>query len=604
VMARHWLSPDDAADLGRLDADAIARVKAEAWPEASNADELHDAMVWLGFITDEEARTPNWKGWLAELAKDKRTAKLSTPSRTIWITAERLPQFRAIWPDAPTEPAIAAPGSAAEREWPREEALVEIVRGRLEGLGPATQEALSAPLGLSGGEIAIALAALQTEGFALCGRFTPGIAAVDEWCERRLLARIHHYTVRRLRAEIEPVAARDLLRFLLSWQRVSADTRMEGPEAVEKIVGQLEGFEAPAAAWEAEIMPTRLADYRASWLDDRCRSGRITWARLRPRTNGADSRPTPVRTTPITLLTRRDAPIWASFSGRAEPPKPTRNAQAVLEHIQDHGASFFDELLETRLLRSQIEEGLAELVALGLVTSDSFAGLRALLVPSGERRPAAGARRRRRTAMFGIEDAGRWALTRRAKAQPQNLQTPQAASEAVEHVARALLNRYGVVFWRLLEREAAWLPPWRDLLRVYRRLESRGDIRGGRFVAGFAGEQFALPEAVSMLREVRRKKPDGAWTSVSGADPLNLVGIITPGARLPALTGNRVLYRDGLPVATLAAGEVQFLETLDAATEWEARNALLRRIRKAPSLSPDGVVVSEATTGFLRQPQH
>ena len=464
-----------------------------------------------------------------------------------------------------------------------------------------TQEAVSASLGLSAGEIASALVALQSEGFALCGRFTPGVV-VDEWCERRLLARIHHYTVKRLRAEIEPVAARDFLRFLLAWQHVSADTRMEGSNALEKVVGQLEGFEAPAAAWEAEILPTRLAAYQPSWLDDHCRSGRITWTRLRPRTNGTDSRPTPVRTTPITLLTRRDAAFWTSLSGRTEAAQPTRNADAVLEHIRQHGASFFDELLDTRLLRTQIEEGLAELVALGLVTSDSFAGLRALLVPSSERRPGANGRRRRRTVMFGIEDAGRWALTQRAKPQPQNPQAPQAASEAVEHVARALLNRYGVVFWRLLEREAAWLPPWRDLLRVYRRLESRGDIRGGRFVAGFAGEQFALPEAVSMLRDVRRKAADGAWISVSGADPLNLVGIITPGARLPALTGNRVLYRDGLPVATLAAGEVQFLETLDPATEWEARNALLRRIRKAPSLLPEAELVREATLGTHRQP--
>jgi ATP-dependent helicase Lhr and Lhr-like helicase len=603
VMARRWLSPDDAADLGRLDADAITRVKGEAWPEAANADELHDAMVWLGFITAEEARTPNWQGWLAELAKDRRAAKLSTPSHTLWITAERLPHFRAVWPDARLDPAIAAPDGAAERDWTREEALVEIVRGRLEGLGPVTQETLSASLGLSAGEIASALAALETEGFALRGRFTPGVA-VDEWCERRLLARIHRYTIKRLRAEIEPVAARDFLRFLLAWQHASADTRMEGPNALEKVVGQLEGFEAPAAAWEAELLPTRLADYQASWLDDRCRSGRVTWARLRPRTNGADSRPAPVRTTPITLLTRRDAAFWTSLSGRAEPAQPTRNAQAVLQHIQQHGASFFDELLDTRLLRSQIEEGLAELVALGLVVSDSFAGLRALLVPSSERRPGPGGRRRRRTAMFGIEDAGRWALTRRAKPQPQSPQAPQAASEAVEHVARTLLNRYGVVFWRLLEREAAWLPPWRDLLRVYRRLESRGDIRGGRFVAGFAGEQFALPEAIGMLREVRRKAADGAWISVSGADPLNLIGIITPGARLPALTGNRVLYRDGLPVATLAGGEVQFLETLDPAIEWEARNALLRRIRKAPSLLPDAEVVSEATLGTLRPTPH
>jgi ATP-dependent Lhr-like helicase len=601
VMARRWLSPEDAADLGKLDADAIARVKAEAWPEAANADELHDAMVWLGFITGEEAKAPNWEGWLADLAKGRRVAKLSTRSQALWVTAERLSQFRAIWPDARLEPAIAAPDGAAERDWSREEALVEIMRGRLEGLGPVTQEALSASLDLPAGEIASALAALQTEGFALCGRFTPG-AVVDEWCERRLLARIHHYTVKRLRAEIEPVAARDFLRFLLAWQHASADTRMEGSNALEKVIGQLEGFEAPAAAWEAEILPTRLAAYQPSWLDDHCRSGRITWTRLRPRTNGSDSRPTPVRTTPITLLTRRDAAFWTSLSGRTEGAEPTRNAQAVLEHIRQHGASFFDELLDTRLLRTQIEEGLAELVALGLVTSDSFAGLRALLVPSSERRTGANGRRRRRTVMFGIEDAGRWALTRRAK--PQDPKDRQAASEAVEHVARALLSRYGVVFWRLLEREAAWLPPWRDLLRVYRRLESRGDIRGGRFVAGFAGEQFALPEAVGMLREVRRKTADGAWISVSGADPLNLVGIITPGARLPALTGNRVLYRDGLPVATLAAGEVQFLETLDPATEWEARNALLRRIRKAPSLSPEGELVREATLGLLRQPQH
>src|SRR5262245_28759375 len=395
VMARRWLSPEDAADLGKLDADAIVRVKAEAWPEAANADELHDAMVWLGFITEEEARTPSWNGWLAELAKDKRATKLSTSSHSIRITAERLAQFHAIWRSARLEPAIVAPDGAAERGWSRDEALVEIVRGRLEGLGPVTQEALSASLGLSAGEIASALAALQSEGFALCGRFTPGVA-VDEWCERCLLARIHHYTVKRLRAEIEPVAARDFLRFLLAWQHASADTRMEGSKALEKVVGQLEGFEAPAAAWEAEILPTRLAAYQPSWLDDHCRSGRITWTRLRPRTNGADSRPTPVRTTPITLLPRRDADFWASFSGRTEGAQPTRNAQAVLEHIRQHGASFFDELLDTRLLRSQVEEGLAELVALGLVTSDSFAGLRALLVPSSERRPGPNGRRRRR----------------------------------------------------------------------------------------------------------------------------------------------------------------------------------------------------------------
>ena len=409
------------------------------------------------------------------------------------------------------------------------------------------------------------------------GRFTPG-AAADEWCERRLLARIHHYTVKRLRAEIEPVAARDFLRFLLRWQRVAADARMQGPDAVEVIVAQLEGFEAPAGAWETEILPARIADYEPSWLDDQCLAGRIAWARLRPRNAPSERRR--ARTSRRCARRRSRCSRGAMpGSGRRSPPtpeaaRPSPRAQAVLDCIREQGASFFDELVEgTGLLRTQVEEALAELVALGLVTSDSFGGLRALLVPSDRRKPGAGGRRRRRSIAFGMEDAGRWALAHRARpAQPE----PQASPEAVEHVARRLLLRYGVVFWRLLEREADWLPPWRDLLRVYRRLEARGEIRGGRFVAGFSGEQFALPDAVGMLREVRRKPADDAWVSVSGADPLNLVGILTPGPKLAALTGNRLLYRNGLPVALLAGGEVQFLETLDPGSEWQARKALLR----------------------------
>ena len=239
--------------------------------------------------------------------------------------------------------------------------------------------------------------------------------------------------------------------------------------------------------------------------------------------------------------------------------------------IKEHGASFFDELMDiSGLLRSQVEEALAELVALGLVTSDSFGGLRALLVPSDRRKPFGGGTRRRRIMSFGMEDAGRWALVRRPAADSQ------ARATAVEHVARTLLRRYGVVFWRLLAREAEWLPPWRDLLRVYRRLEARGEIRGGRFVAGFSGEQFALPDAVGMLRDTRRKQSADEFVSLSGADPLNLVGILTPGAKLAALTGNRVLYRDGLPVALFVGGEIRFVAELDEAAQWQARKLLLR----------------------------
>jgi ATP-dependent Lhr-like helicase len=503
------------------------------------------------------------------LAGDKRVAQLFGPPATFWVAAERLPEFLVLWPEAKLEPAITAPDEYVRRDWSREEALTEILRGRLEGLGPTTANALAAPLGLEPGEIESGLAALEAEGFALRGRFT-GTAAVEEWCERRLLARIHRDTVGRLRAEIQPVAAVEFLRFLFAWQRVAPDTRMEGPDAVEILIRQLEGFEAPAGAWETEILPARLTGYEPSWLDDQCLAGRIAWARLRPRSvrsNGNERNATPVRTTPVTLLARRYASLWASLSATADAVQLSSRAQTVIDYIRQYGASFFDELVEgTGLLRPQLEEGLAELVASGLVSSDSFAGLRALLVPSDRR----GGGRRRRAALFRIEDAGRWALARRAQS------LPQAKPEAVEHLARTLLLRYGVVFWRLIEREAPWLPPWRDLLRVYRRLEARGEIRGGRFVAGFSGEQFALPDAVGMLREVRRRPPSDDWISLSGADPLNLAGILTPGPKLAALTGNRLLYRGGLPVALLVGSEVQFLATLDIATQWEARKALLR----------------------------
>ncbi len=575
VMSRRWLAPEAASELGRLDPEAIARVRAEAWPDSTNADELHDALVWLGFLGAEETQ-PGWNGWLAELARARRVTRLSAPRATLWIAAERLPQFQALWPGARLDPAIAAPEAYAGRDWSRDDALIEILRGRLEGLGPVTEDALAAPLGFATKDLAAGLAALQTEGFAMRGRFTPG-ATEDEWCERRLLARIHRYTIKRLRAEIEPVAARDFLRFLLRWQRVDADARMTGPDAVDAIVGQLEGFEAPAGAWESEILAARIAEYEPAWLDDQCLAGRIAWARLTPRNgrpNGGERSAAPVRTTPITLLPRRHAPLWASLAPITDAAQPSGRAQTVADCIREHGASFFDELVDgTGLLRPQVEEALAELVALGLVNSDSFGGLRALLVPSDRRKPAAGARRRRRTVTFGMEDSGRWALARRARPAQAG---PRDDAAAVEHVARILLRRYGVVFWRLLEREADWLPPWRDLLRVYRRLEARGDIRGGRFVAGFPGEQFALPEAIGMLREVRRKPLSGAWISLSGADPLNLAGILTPGPKLAALTGNRLLYRDGIPIALFAGGVVNFLETLDAGTEWQARKVLLR----------------------------
>ncbi len=565
VMARRWLDPETAADLGRLDPAAIARAVQELQPQPRNADELHDALMSFGFLTPEEA-APH-EAHLAALVDARRAARL----QGVWSAAERLAELLAIFPQARPEPAIPVPSVSGTRTWTREDALKEILRDRLQGSGPVTAQALGAPLGLSPADTEAALFALEAEGTVMRGRFTPD-AKAEEWCERRILARIHRYTVNRLRQEIQPVEMRDFLRFLFHWQRVAPEARVEGPDAVAGVVAQLEGFEAPAAAWETELLPARVNEYDPAWLAELSLAGRVAWARLDGARAGGERPASPVRTTPIALLPRRHLSAWTSIAGAPSADAAlSARARQVRDYLSTHGASFFEEVVEgTGLLKLQAEEALGELVAQGLVTADSFAGLRALLVPA-DRRRASHAGRRRRGALFGLEDAGRWSLVRRREASPAEY--PQL----VEHAARALLRRYGVVFWRLTAREADWLPPWRDLLRCYRRLEARGEIRGGRFVAGVSGEQFAAPEAIGLLRDARRAERTGALLSVSGADPLNLVGILTPGPRLAALTGNRLLFRDGVPLAVLAGGEVRFLETLAPEEEWPARNALVRR---------------------------
>jgi ATP-dependent helicase Lhr and Lhr-like helicase len=584
VMARRWHDPQSASELGRLDDQAIVRVRGEAWPDPTNAEELHDALLWLGCLTDAEVQAVTaWKGWLAVLVDEKRATRVKTAQAAFWVAAERLNQFSAVWPQARCQPDIPPPAELPQTAWSQQQALVEILRGRLEGLGPVSRSGLAAPLGLESDALESALSALEVEGSVLRGRFIEGVND-EQWCDRRLLARIHHYTVQRLRSEIEPVAARDFLRFLFAWQQVSEETRLEGPDAMPAALASLEGFEAPANAWETEILPARIAKYEPAWLDAQCLSGRSAWARLVPRTTNGHAHPAmPVRSTPIALLERRRVPLWMSLAGPSRGTQPSPQAQAVYDCLFTQGALFFDELTEaSHLLRSQVEDALAELVALGLVNSDSFGGLRALLVPSAQRKPIAGVKRRGRVVSFGMEGAGRWSLIRR---EPPDKIGEQASTAVVEHVARTLLRRYGIVFWRLLTREAAWLPPWRDLLRVYRRLEARGEIRGGRFVAGFSGEQFALPEAVGLLRETRRQPVSEEWVSLSGADPLNLIGILTPGPRLAALTSNRLVYRDGVPIAVLSAGKLQFLITLDTALQWEAQNRLLRSA--TPALMAD-----------------
>ena len=558
VMSRRWLDPTEAADIGKLDPEAIARVRLEAWPDAGTPDELHDALLWLTFMTEEESRSNgSWPGLMEDLALQSRVVRMPLKNGAVWVAAERRALFESL-----------------------DESLVDVVRGRLEGLGPVTASQIAGSLGSSDAAVNSALIALEAEGFAMRGRFT-GDSAQEEWCERRLLARIHRYTVKRLRAEIEPVPARDFLRFLCEWQRVLPGARMQGSDALAAILAQLEGFESPAGAWETEVLPARITEYEPQWLDEHCRAGRFVWTRLAARggTRGDEAAArsaSPVRSTPIVLLARRNVPFWSMFADQSDSKLLTSKAQAVADFIREQGASFFDEIQEhVGMLPSEAEDALSELVAVGLVNSDSFAGLRVLLMPSGRRggrSSSYAARHKRRLALFGMADAGRWALVRRLSAQ-----SAERKDEAVEQVVRTLLRRWGVIFWKLLTREADWLPPWRDILSCCRRLEARGEIRGGRFVAGFSGEQFATPEAIGLLRDVRRKSPTDTYVSFSAADPLNLIGILTPGARLASLAGNRLLFRDGLPVATLAAGEIQYLEEMQPKDQWEAQVALLRR---------------------------
>jgi ATP-dependent Lhr-like helicase len=602
VMARRWLDEESAATLGQLDLAAVERVRAEAWPTAENADEMHDALLGLAFITPSEvAANAEWSAFLSDLARQGRATRVTIEKAVIpahpgiqsdgcdlWVAAERLPQLQTLFEQVVLTPPIKVPDEFLRRSWTRDAALVDIVRSRLEGLGPVTSESLADSLCIPRAEIDVALAALAAQGVAMSGAFTPS-GPPQEWCDRALLARIHRYTMQRLRQEIEPVSTQDFMRFLFRWQHLLPNARREGPDALDAVISQLQGFEAPTAAWESELLPARLDAYDMTWLDDLCLSGRAVWTRLTlPGATSVAGHVGPIRTTPIALLPRRAAAVWhrVAPAPSAQPVVVSARAQAVLDHLRQHGASFYDELVEgTGLLRTQVEEALAELVTLGIASSDSFAGLRALLTPSEKRKPFSGGRRHRR-ALSGIEDAGRWSLRKReAIAETSARGYQEADPQTVEYVVHALLRRYGVVFWRMLQREAAWLPPWRELLRVLRRLEARGDIRGGRFVASVSGEQFALPEAVKMLRDTRRAPVSGQFVAVSGADPLNLVGIMLPGAKVSALTGNRVLYRDGVAVGALVGGDIQWLERLEGEELRAAEDMLVRQRTGTPLLA-------------------
>jgi ATP-dependent Lhr-like helicase len=568
VQSRRYMSIEQASDLGRLDHAAIERVRAEAWPEPRDADELHDALVLLGFLTDTEGTRGHdadgtgsaWQRWFEQLEADGRATTYRLPGGSIlWVSAERLPELRLVAPlGEQGAPLTALPNEATEPE----AALVELVRSRLEGLGPVPASVLAAPLGLTAAELTPALARLEAEGFAMRGSFTAGDAAgdaesaVEEWCERRLLARIHRYTLKRLRTEIEPVTVADYQRFLFRWQGLGTERR-QGSEALAAILGELQGLALPAVAWEREILPARLMEFGPDLMDQLTSAGSIVWFRPRAVAGKTSQRTRTMAGSPIAIVSRQALVYWRTLAGAPgeDGAALSSAAERVREALSEQGALFFLELVQaTGLLRVQVEEALGELVAWGLVTADSFSGLRVLVTPPSRRRGFRG-RTRRRGPSF--DSAGRWALL---DVVPLNL-SAEGRREAVEHAGRSLLRRYGVVCRAVLARENN-MPSWRELLAVFRRWEARGEIRGGRFVDALGGEQFALLEAVKLLRDTRRADSRGDWVVLSAADPLNLAGVLTPGGRVPAVHNHRIAYLDGIPIASLTAGRVEWLTDL------------------------------------------
>jgi ATP-dependent Lhr-like helicase len=517
-----------------------------------DADDLADALQTL--VALPAAHGDAWRVQFDELAAARRAAEVYVGDRTYWVAAERAHLFATLFPDARWEatlPDLAMPAAT------RDEALTQLARGWLSHTGPTTAAALADRLGLPAEDIEAALLRLESEGSVLRGAFTPLPSALRplpsdlpsalrplhsvEWCDRRLLARIHRLTLGKLRREIEPVAAADFMRWLVAWQHVEPGTQVVGERGLIDVLRQLQGFEAPASAWESQILRRRVLNYDPAWLDHLCLTGAIGWGRLSPHpavfevAGGTGRRVVPTSAAPITFFVRDDAdwmapkgPVDSSAPGDGPPAVPglSRNAGAVLAWLHRSGASFFPDIVRgVKLLKAEVEAALWELVTAGLVTADGFDNLRALIDP--RRRAGQGSGRTARPR----HSTGRWSLLHAGAA--------VGRAEQIEATCRMLLARYGVVCRELLARESL-LPTWRELLITFRRLEDRGEVRGGRFVSGLVGEQFALPLAVESLRASRRRPHAGAPVTISAADPLNLVGLILPGERVPAISGKTI----------------------------------------------------------------
>jgi len=654
IRNRSWADPAEARDYSLLDVSAIARVREEAWPLVHNAEELHDALQTLGYITAAEFADNGFEKWRERLVLEGRLHQLVQHPQELLFATEDLPKFRALFPECCAQ--FDTPSFLEGVCFEPEEALRDLVRSRLEGLGPVTAQRLADEVSLPCVKIDAALLALEVEGFVFQGKFTPRAEQAGdgpvEWCERRLLQRIHRYTIDSHRKAIKPVSLQVYTQFLFDehglqpvrdddeMPRSSAEPSLVGQTQLQRSLAMLDGISAPAASWEADLYPTRVSDYDPNWLDVLCISGRVTWGRYvqpsasqRALHKGSSG---PVKTTPIAIMSRANLDIWqamarAQLKEADEGPRKTRvgqdapsgktfsnTAQRIEADLLTNGASFFDQIQSrSGLLKAQLEEGLAELVGAGRLNSDSFTGLRALLTPAAKKQGAH--RRRRRSPMFGVEEAGRWSLletfaprpadtaeteamttarteteaenTRRSPATPAIIRQPRATrpnnsrsgwdvldDDQLERLISIYLNRWGVLFRSIIERELL-APPWRVLLRALRRMELRGTVRGGRFIAGVGGEQFAFQEAVdglrSMAKEVAAAKP--RYHSLAASDPLNLLNLILPRRKLAKLLNNRVLFEDGIPIAVVESGEVKFLREVAPEKQWALQQALVQK---------------------------
>lgn len=617
IRNRSWADPGEAKDFSLLDEDAIDRVREEAWPYINNVEEFHDGLCSLAYMSAAEfASNESYQRWNNVLLDAGRILHLSELPNELWIATEKLGYFIAIYPQLESRRnSSAIPRFVLEQQWDRQEALREVVRSRLECLGPIRSQRLAEELALDVADIDLALVALEVEGFAFQGQFTTlarsqktGAEQVVEWCERRLLQRIHRYTIDAHRKSIKPVSLQTFTQFLFDAHKLvavtesspgsslSSEPALDGQTLVQNSLSLLDGIAAPAASWEGDLFPVRVANYDPSWLDTMCISGKVVWGRyslpsaaakqLRRKKSNAVNVSGPIKSTPISIVSRANLDIFKALSAAQQSEDEAMQCSELARQIENdlirNGASFFDQIQQrTGLLRAQLEQGLAELVSAARVTSDSFTGLRALLTPN-KKKPSSHRVRRGRRAMFGVEDAGRWSLLETDKSQSSSEKNSRhwevLDDDQLERLIGVYLQRWGVLFRGLMEREL-FAPPWRILLRALRKMELRGTIRGGRFVAGVGGEQFAFPESVDALRKYQKKNTENQtkYHSLSAVDPLNLLNLILPNRKLARLSKNRVLYQDGIPIAVLESGKVRFLKDVEPEDEWNFQQALIKK---------------------------